>query len=51
MRLRPDDIQTNRMTEPIELYRWRYRDELTGKIVTTRYVCTRAETRERYGAY
>ena len=33
----------------IELYRWRYRNELTDKVVTTRYLATEAEARERYG--
>ena len=33
----------------VELYRWRYRDELTGKVHETRYLATEAEARERYG--
>jgi hypothetical protein len=37
------------MSEPIILHRWRYRDELTGKVVTTRYLATEAEARERFG--
>ena len=37
------------MTKPIELHRWRYRDELIGKVVATRYLATEAEARERYG--
>jgi hypothetical protein len=29
--------------------RCRYREELTGKIIATRYLATEAEARERYG--
>ena len=37
------------MPDRIELPRWRYRDELTGKVVTTRYMATEAEACERFG--
>ena len=33
----------------LELYRWRYRDERSGKVIATRYLATEAEARERYG--
>ena len=33
----------------LELHRWRYRDERTGKVVTTRYLATEEEARNRYG--
>ena len=33
----------------IVLHRWRYRDELTGKVRPTRYLATETEARERYG--
>jgi hypothetical protein len=33
----------------LELYRWRYYDPVRKKHCTTRYVCTEAEARERYG--
>ena len=33
----------------LELYRWRYRDEVTGKVLMTRYLATECEARERYG--
>jgi hypothetical protein len=36
------------LPQRLELYRWRYRDQLTGRIVTTRYLATGAEARERY---
>jgi hypothetical protein len=37
------------MSEPIVLYRFRVRDEITGKIRTTRYHLTEQEALERYG--
>jgi hypothetical protein len=35
--------------QPLELFRWRSRNALTGKVRVTRYVATEAEARERYG--
>jgi hypothetical protein len=37
------------MPRPDRPHRWRYRDELPGKVMVTRYLATEAEARERYG--
>lgn len=32
----------------LELWKWRVRDPITGKLRTTRYRCTEEEARQRY---
>jgi hypothetical protein len=35
--------------DPLILFRWRYPDEPTGKVMVTRYLATEADAREHYG--